>query len=325
MELLLLVVLAVMPPIAFLLYIHHLDKIEPEPHGLIIKALALGGIAVIPAALVELGLEMIPVLRMGGLIGAFVKSFVVVAPVEEALKLAVVMIFIWKNKNFNEENDGIVYVGSAAIGFALVENIMYVLQHGVSTGIMRALTAVPLHTFTGVLMGYFVGIARCAPTPADRNRNIWKGFITAYVIHGAYDALVFSETAAALLMVPLVVVLFIFGFIYLKKGAEMSARRWGNMSPAGISAAAAPESAPAADLPPAPPGVYKIVVSRILITLSAGFWALLVMGMTQKTGDGSATVIELIGGGILITILPAVIAVILELSYYRQKKLYAAA
>jgi hypothetical protein len=236
----------------------------------------------------------------------------------------VVMIFIWKNRNFNEENDGIVYVGSAAIGFALVENIMYVLQHGVSTGILRALTAVPLHTFTGVLMGYFVGIARCAPTPAYRNRNIWKGFIIAYVIHGAYDALVFSETAAALLMIPIVVALFIFGFIYLKKGAAISARRWGNKSADEISAAAEPAPA-VVKAPPAPPGVYKIVISRILITLNAGFWALLVMGMTHKTGDGSATVIELIGGGILITILPAVIAVILELSYYRQKKLYAAA
>ena len=167
MDLLLLVIIAVLPPIAFMLYIHRLDRIEPEPHGLIIKAMVLGAAAVIPAAIVELLLSMIPLFAMGGIIGAALKSFIVIAPVEEAVKLGVVLLFIWNNQNFNEENDGIVYTGAAAIGFALLENIMYVVQSGFGTGIMRAVTSIPLHTFTGVIMGYFVGIAKFAPVPGS--------------------------------------------------------------------------------------------------------------------------------------------------------------
>jgi RsiW-degrading membrane proteinase PrsW (M82 family) len=121
MNILTLVIIAILPPIAFLLYIHHLDKTDPEPHGLILKALFLGAIALIPAGIAEKLLEGIPVFAMGGIPGAIIKSFVVIAPIEEALKLAVVLLFIWKNPEFNEENDGIVYVGAAAIGFAMLD------------------------------------------------------------------------------------------------------------------------------------------------------------------------------------------------------------
>lgn len=313
---LLLVIIAILPPLAFMLYIYRLDRIEPEPYGLILKALALGAAAVIPAALIELSLGMIPVFALGGLAGAALKSFIVIAPVEEALKLAVVLLFIWKNRNFNEENDGIVYTGAAAIGFALLENILYVVQSGFGTGIMRAVTSIPLHTFTGVIMGYFVGIARFAPDAGTRTGAVWKGFITAYLIHAVYDTFVLSATAAALLIIPLVIALFVFGVIYLKKGAALSARRW---SASPRAAGSAPETAP---IPPAAPsarqgnGVYKVVVSRILFALCGGFWALLAIAMAEKSG-GTA---DIIAGGIIITIVPVVIAIILEISHRRHNR-----
>ncbi|MBP7737794.1 MAG: PrsW family intramembrane metalloprotease [Spirochaetes bacterium] len=325
MDLLLLVITAILPPLAFMLYIYRLDRIEPEPYGLILKALALGAAAVIPAALIELSLGMIPIFALGGFAGAALKSFIVIAPVEEALKLAVVLLFIWKNMNFNEENDGIVYTGAAAIGFALLENILYVVQSGFGTGIMRAVTSIPLHTFTGVIMGYFVGIARFAPTAGARTGAIRKGFITAYLIHAVYDTFVLSATAAALLIIPLVIALFVFGVIYLRKGAALSARRW-------YATPRAEESAPStAPIPPAAPaarqgsGVYKIVVSRILFSLCAGFWALLAIAMTEKSVGTEGGITDIIAGGIILTIVPAVIAIILEISYRRHDKAAVAA
>lgn len=230
MNVLTLVAVAILPPIAFLLYIHHLDRTDPESHRIILKALMLGAAAVIPAGIAEKLLESIPAFSMGGILGATIKSFVVIAPIEEAIKLAVVLLFIWKDPEFNEENDGIVYVGAAAVGFAMLENVLYVVQSGFFTGIMRAVTSVPLHTFTGVLMGYYVGIAKFAPTPKDRNNKIWKGFFIAYIIHAVYDSFVLSETEAVIMIIPLVVALFVLGIIYLKKGAELSARRWGSPS-----------------------------------------------------------------------------------------------
>ncbi|HPC41188.1 MAG TPA: PrsW family glutamic-type intramembrane protease [Spirochaetota bacterium] len=323
MDLLILVIIAVLPPVAFMLYIHRLDRIEPEPHGLIIKAMALGAAAVIPAALVELLLSMVPVFAAGGIVGAALKSFIVIAPIEETVKLGVVLLFIWNNVNFNEENDGIVYTGAAAIGFALLENIMYVLQSGFGTGIMRAVTSIPLHTFTGVIMGYFVGIARFAPDAGRRSGTVWKGFIIAYLIHAVYDTLVLSATAAALLIVPLVIALFVFGGIYLKKGVAFSRRRWNGTDPAGETA---PAPVPSATTPAhRGSGKYKAVIARILFALCAGFWALLVLGMLEGPGNNQAGIPELIAGGIILTVIPATVGIILEVSYHRHRKPAASA
>jgi RsiW-degrading membrane proteinase PrsW (M82 family) len=323
MNVLILVIVAIVPPIAFLLYIHHLDKTDPEPNRLILKALLLGAAALIPAGIAEKVLEEIPVFAMGGILGATIKSFVVIAPIEEALKLAVVLLFLWKNPEFNEENDGIVYVGAAAIGFAMLENILYVIQSGFFTGIMRAVTSVPLHTFTGVLMGYFVGIAKFAPTTRDRNRKIWKGFFIAYLLHAIYDSFVLSETAAALMIIPLVVALFVFGIIYLKKGEALSARRWGARPPtADRDPADSGEpviSSHVAEQKTVPEtGRFKIVISRILFALCGGFWALLIIGIIEEAGVGSSGVLETLAGGIMLSIIPAVIGIVLEVSYRRH-------
>ena len=323
MNLLILVIIALLPPIAFLLYIQHLDKSEPEPHGLILKTLLLGAAALIPAGITEALLTEIPALTMAGAPGAIVKSFVVIAPIEEAVKLAVVLLFIWKKPAFNEENDGIVYVGAASIGFAMLENVMYVVQSGFFTGIMRAVTSIPLHTFTGVLMGYFVGIAKFAPTDRARNGKIAKGFFIAYLIHAIYDSFVLSETAAALMVIPLVVALFVFGIIYLKKGEALSARRWGTMPPgagAGPAASSEPVISPRRAGPAAVSGTgrYKIVISRILFALCAAFWALLVIGIIEETSADSKVLLEALAGGIMFTIIPATIGIVLEVSYHRH-------
>ena len=54
-----------------------------------------------------------------------------------------VLLFVWGNPNFNEENDGVVYVGASAIGFAVLENIAYVVQNGIGTGVLRAMAPLP--------------------------------------------------------------------------------------------------------------------------------------------------------------------------------------
>ncbi len=332
MDFIILIMIAIIPPIGFLLYIHHLDSIEPEPHGMIIKSMLLGAAAVIPAAILEAILEsflvssveqgMLPAaIVLESMAGAAIKSFVVIAPVEEALKLGVILLFIWKNTNFNEENDGIVYVGASAIGFSLVENILYVVQYGFGTGIIRAVTSIPLHTFTGVLMGYFVGIAKCAPEGKSGAWRIAIGFIIAYFFHAVYDTLALSGTAAGLLIVPLVIVLVVFGVAYLKKGARLSSRRWDKTDQGTV-----PQTSAAVEPPREQPdalnlgtGTYKVVISRILFFLCAVFWALLIVGLFVP-GDGpAAKPFEIIAGGVVITVIPIAIGLVLELSYYRQK------
>lgn len=340
------VVLAVSiaPALAFLVLILALDRREPEPAALILKTVGLGAAAAVPAALVELLLGGMPIFALPGFAGAALTAFVQVAPVEEACKLAPVMALAWRRPAFNEENDGIVYTGAAAIGFAAVENILYVARFGLGAGAARAFTAIPLHVFTGVLMGLQVGRARLAAAPAARRRFLLAGFTLAWVFHGAYDMFAMSESALALLLLPLLAGLAAFGIIALRTGRRLSIARWEASpavaaqpaaeaappeAPAGTAVAAAPAGTavePAATVPAVAPASvpraaprlrWMPVVSRLLLGASALFWALLVMGILaadQDSDRGSAAL-----GGILLTSVPIGIGVALEVAWAKRR------
>jgi RsiW-degrading membrane proteinase PrsW (M82 family) len=332
MEPLLLLVLAIAPGAALLLFILRMDRLEAEPMGFLLKITALGAASCVPAIIVEMILGALPIFKAGGWTGAILVSFVQVAPIEELCKLGVVLLFVWKHRNFNEENDGIVYVGASALGFAMMENVFYVLDKGFATGVARALTALPLHCFTGVIMGYFVGLAKFAPGESARGLII-RGFLLAYLAHAVYDTLALSGSAAALLLVPLVAALVIAGLAYLKRGRLLSMKRWGGMK--GIverlkgvqagkpTAAQTPaETEPAARaLTPAPSAQkWKIVISRTLLTLSAIFWLLVIMGYLSSPPDKPLRLDDLVIGSVVLTFAPVLVGVLLEKSYRSGKR-----
>jgi protease PrsW len=325
---LILVLVAIAPPIAFLTFILRHDRAEPEPIRMVLKIMVLGALSIIPAAIIQLAVLDQPFFQGGGIIGAALESFLVVAPSEELVKLAVVLIFAWSNRNFNERFDGIVYTGAAAIGFALAENIFYVLDLGLTVGILRAVTAIPGHTFTGVLMGYYVGKAKFSETTSARNLNILKGFLIAYSLHALYNTLVLSDTAAALLMVPLVIFYFVIGTRILREGSAAAARRWAEGVYQPVAEA---EFSP----PPVVPVVQetdqhktetrswlflRAVVARIIFIVSALFWILLFVGLAEEVGNPQE-MLAIVAGGLLISAVPIFIAVMLERSYRIRRRL----
>jgi RsiW-degrading membrane proteinase PrsW (M82 family) len=117
-----------------------------------------------------------------------VQAFIVVALVEEFSKYVIVKLYAQKNKEFNESFDGIVYAVFVSMGFAALENVLYVFQYGVATGITRAFTAVPAHAVFGVLMGYFMGKAKFSENKFILNIT---GLLLATIFHGAYDFFLF--------------------------------------------------------------------------------------------------------------------------------------
>lgn len=87
-----------------------------------------------------------PVALLGGV-------FIAIALVEEALKYVVLKWCARKDHNIDEPFDWIVYAVSISMGFALFENVLYVVQGGYFTGVLRAFTAVPEHALCATLMG----------------------------------------------------------------------------------------------------------------------------------------------------------------------------
>ena len=123
--------------------------------------------------------------------------FVVVAFSEEGAKYFMLRRTSWNSPEFNCQYDGVVYAVFVALGFALWENISYVLHYGFSTAVVRAVTAIPGHTCFGVFMGVFYGLARKAENQGESDNALIFRICTVLVpvlLHGAYDYIASTNT-----------------------------------------------------------------------------------------------------------------------------------
>jgi RsiW-degrading membrane proteinase PrsW (M82 family) len=200
---LLLLLIATAPGIFLLWYFYHRDRYEPEPKKKILKIFLLGALMVIPAFIIELVLEWTLAQVASGIVSIFIVTFIIVGPTEELLKFLVVKKWIYHSPEFDEVMDGIVYTVSASLGFATVENILYVLESGIEIGIARAFLSVPGHAFYGALMGYYIGLAKW--NKARERRLMTHGIVLAILAHGLYNFLIFTKTVFALLVIVLII------------------------------------------------------------------------------------------------------------------------
>lgn len=204
-------------------YIYSRDRYEKEPLSLLIKALFIGIICVLPILLIEGVLTKIYVGREG--IGeAAYTAFVVAGLTEEGIKFLALFLFFWRNRNFNEKFDAIVYAVFISLGFAAIENVLYVFQGGYSVGLVRAVTAVPAHALFGIMMGYNFGLARF--NGEYRGINLFAAFTIPFVSHGAYDFLLMSNNQLMMVVfIPVFIFYWITGFRKMKKLSDDSAFR----------------------------------------------------------------------------------------------------
>ncbi len=212
----LLIVVSVLPVVLILFYIYYRDKYEKEPLGLLLKAFFGGVLSAIATILVMSPAGYFFPELEGVSANAFMMAFAGAAIPEEIFKFIFLYLIIWKNRNFNEYYDGIVYAVFVSLGFACLENILYVTQHGLGVGIMRGILSVPCHALDGVIMGFFFSLARFIP--ARRMEYLFKSLFYAILAHGIYDFLLFytsgiSSTNPAL--AGLAILLFFIFVIYL--------------------------------------------------------------------------------------------------------------
>jgi protease PrsW len=185
MDMLELLGIAVAPGVAIMLYIYLKDKHEREPLSLLLLSFLYGIFSTFITLFISFPLEMLITLRDDHLVDEFFTAFFKVALVEEFSKFIFVRFVLYPNKNFNEPFDGIVYAVMVSMGFASLENVMYVFRFGFETGLLRMFTAVPAHATFGVMMGYFLGKGKFM-----HRGGLYYGIVALAVatfFHGAYD------------------------------------------------------------------------------------------------------------------------------------------
>ncbi len=184
-----LVVLAVAPAIFLLVYLYYRDRYEREPHGLVVRTFFFGALMAVPVVAVNLAVLQ-PLAELLGIAGSWKapwEAFISAALVEEFFKLVAVYLVAYRNPNFNEPYDGIVYAAAASLGFAALENVLYVIEGGMSTGFVRAILSVPGHAIWGIMMGYYLGKAKFTGPGWGKVVSWLAALALPVLLHGLFD------------------------------------------------------------------------------------------------------------------------------------------
>ena len=196
--------LAVLPSVLLASRVLAYDKIESEPPRLLAKLFALGMVSCLPASIIE-AIGEIPIAIIAPTEGfaSFLMYLFLVPFAEETMKYLMLRT-TRNNPNFNYTFDGIVYSVMVGLGFATLENILYVLSDGtIGLAIMRGILSVPMHCTCAIFMGYYYGVAKGLEVQGldDRAKMAKKLTIgVPWAIHGIYDFALDTDSVLVLML-----------------------------------------------------------------------------------------------------------------------------
>ena len=214
---------AVIPAVFLMVKVYRSDRLERE-NPYMLWSLVRAGIL---SSLIAMVAERL----LSALLGAAVSDrglyqillyFVVVAFSEEGAKYFMLRRNSWNSREFNCQYDGVVYAVFVSLGFALWENISYVMHYGFSTAIIRALTAIPGHTCFGVFMGIFYGIARKYANQGNEEKSrLYQilAVILPALLHGVYDYIASTQTSTWC-FVGFIVVMFTLSYMMVVRSSK---------------------------------------------------------------------------------------------------------
>lgn len=205
-----LLIASITPVVIFLYFIYQSD-LNKEPWKLLVRCFVGGMLSIVLTLMI---VSPIRSLQTGWPVAdAAFQAFALAAIPEELSKWLVLWWFIWRSAEFDEYFDGIKYAVFVSMGFALVENILYVVQGGLTVAFFRAVLAVPGHGFFAVIMGYYFSMARFGMTSV-RGGYLLMSLLLPMVAHGMYNFFLFYMSSlgqhSPLWVVPIMVLFSVF-------------------------------------------------------------------------------------------------------------------
>lgn len=187
--------LAIAPTIAYIFWIYLKDKYDKEPINRLVKFFLLGVFMGVIALIIEFILLKLDILT--GYTSTIYISFIVAGMTEEGLKAFVLIPNLLKERYFNEELDGIIYSVFLSLGFATLENLLYILKEDQSTviqvGLIRAIISVPAHMLFAITMGYYISKYKFSTDKFKKREYLILSVLIPILIHGVFDFILMIE------------------------------------------------------------------------------------------------------------------------------------
>ena len=208
------------PGLALLSYFYLRDQYEAEPVTLVFKTFMYGALITFPIMFLQY------VLEVEGIIDSnWSTAFISSGFLEEFFKWFILMFAIFQHVDFNEPYDGIVYGASVSLGFATVENILYLIANGVEHAFGRAILPVSSHALFGVIMGYYLGKAKFSSSE-ERHKWLFLAISVPILLHGTYNYIFLAEKNWIYFMVPFMFFLWWLGLKKVKSAHKLTEKKY---------------------------------------------------------------------------------------------------
>lgn len=206
------------PGLALLSYFYLKDEYGYEPFIVVFKTFIYGALLVFPIMFIQYVITVEGILQ-SQLIEAFISSSLL----EEFFKWFILFFTIYQHVAFDEPYDGIVYGAAVSLGFASVENIIYLVSNGLEVAFGRAFLPVSSHALFGVIMGYYVGKGKFSDQ--EKTKCLIYSLTIPFLLHGIYDYILITQTNWLIYMVPFMIFLWYVGLRKVKKARFLSAQK----------------------------------------------------------------------------------------------------
>ncbi|MBO8163037.1 MAG: intramembrane metalloprotease PrsW [Brevibacillus sp.] len=193
---------ALAPGIALLSYFYLRDNLQPEPISMVIRSFVFGILLVFPIMMLQYVIQV-----EWNLTDMWFQAIVSSALVEEFFKWLIVYYTAYKHLSFDEPYDGIVYAVAVSLGFATLENFLYLITNGLDMAFWRALLPVSGHALFGIFMGYYLGLGKFTHQGSLKARRLLVSLLLPTAMHSAYNLILLSGQYWIWLITPFMLLL----------------------------------------------------------------------------------------------------------------------
>ncbi|WP_059103529.1 glutamic-type intramembrane protease PrsW [Shouchella shacheensis] len=210
-----LITAALAPIVALLSYVYLRHAYSKKMTLLVLRTFVIGVLLVIPILVLQYAFT-----EEGLLTGMFSQAFILYGFTEEFFKWLLLFVFAYQHGQLQRPSDGIVFGVSISLGFASLENILFLIAHGLETAIGRALMPVAAHAIYGIVMGYYIGHAK--HRQGRRLRYLLMALLIPVMLHSVYDLiLILFQHYFLVVLIPFMALLWMLAVWKMRQAQQL--------------------------------------------------------------------------------------------------------